>query len=81
MIIVGKAHARAGLVGNPSDGFFGKTISVILKNFTARVTLYESPELVIQPAQEDRSTFASFDELMDDVRTSRAKWGWQAQAV
>jgi len=68
MIIVGKAHARAGLVGNPSDGYFGKTISVILKNFTARVTLYESPELVIQPAQEDRSAFGSLDELMADVR-------------
>jgi len=68
MIIVGKAHARAGLVGNPSDGYFGKTISIILNRFTARVTLYESPELVIQMAQEDRSAFSSLDELMSDVR-------------
>ena len=43
MIIQTRAYARAGLIGNPSDGYFGKTISFILKNFSARVTLYESP--------------------------------------
>ena len=29
--ITAHAHARAGLVGNPSDGYFGKTISFMLK--------------------------------------------------
>ena len=28
-----RAFARAGLIGNPSDGYHGKTISVILRNF------------------------------------------------
>ncbi|KAI9199670.1 uncharacterized protein BJ171DRAFT_517448 [Polychytrium aggregatum] len=37
--IVGKAHARIGLIGNPSDGFFGKTISVLISNYWAQVTL------------------------------------------
>ncbi|KAI8612359.1 ribosomal protein S5 domain 2-type protein, partial [Chytriomyces sp. MP71] len=31
--------ARVGLMGNPSDGFFGKTISLLIKNFDATVTL------------------------------------------
>ena len=36
MIIAAHAYARAGLVGNPSDGYFGKTISFIIRNFAAR---------------------------------------------
>ncbi|KAI9341176.1 ribosomal protein S5 domain 2-type protein [Obelidium mucronatum] len=33
------AYARVGLMGNPSDGFFGKTISLLIKNFHATVTI------------------------------------------
>ena len=43
MIIRTRAYARAGLAGNPSDGFFGKTISIIVKNYAAEVSLYETP--------------------------------------
>ena len=45
MIIEQRAYARAGLLGNPSDGYYGKTISITVKNFGAHITLYESPEL------------------------------------
>ena len=57
MIIETRAFARAGLLGNPSDGYFGKTISVIIKNFGARVTMYESPELIIEEQEEDTNVF------------------------
>lgn len=67
MIIKTHAYARAGLIGNPSDGFFGKTISIIVKNYRAQVTLYESPELVIEPSAEDVSHFHSVDGLVRDV--------------
>ena len=63
-----RAFARAGLIGNPSDGYFGKTISFIVKNFSARVTLYESPRLTILPQKSDRLEFANFGELLDDVQ-------------
>ena len=63
-----KAFARAGLIGNPSDGYFGKTISFIIRNYSARVMLYESPRLTIRPQMCDRLEFASFGELVDDVR-------------
>ena len=68
MIIQTKAYARAGLIGNPSDGYFGKTISFILKNFSARVALYESPRLTILPQRCDRLEFADFGALLEDVR-------------
>ncbi|KAI8929946.1 ribosomal protein S5 domain 2-type protein [Entophlyctis helioformis] len=34
-----RVHARIGLIGNPSDGFFGRTISLLVSNFWASVTL------------------------------------------
>ena len=68
MIIHTKAHARAGLLGNPSDGFHGKTIAFSIRNFAARVTLYESPELEIHPSADDRHAFKSVDDLVRQVR-------------
>ncbi|MGQ9589269.1 MAG: mevalonate kinase family protein [Planctomycetota bacterium] len=67
-ILKTRAYARAGLLGNPSDGFFGKTISAIVKNFSARVVLYEWPELEILLSQEDRCEFDSVEDLVEDVR-------------
>lgn len=40
-------HFRIGLVGNPSDGYYGKTISMTISNFWADVTITESEKLVI----------------------------------
>ncbi|KAL7321773.1 hypothetical protein PS15m_001507 [Mucor circinelloides] len=34
-----RAYARVGLMGNPSDGFYGKTMSLLISNFWAEVTL------------------------------------------
>ncbi|KAL5035549.1 hypothetical protein RTP6_003227 [Batrachochytrium dendrobatidis] len=34
-----RVYARIGLMGNPSDGFYGKTISTTISNFWADVTL------------------------------------------
>jgi len=68
MIIHTQAVARAGLIGNPSDGYFGKTISVALRNFGAQVACYESPRVVILPTRRDRLEFDSVDSLVEDVR-------------
>ncbi len=68
MIIRTKGHPRAGLVGNPSDGYFGKTISFTFSNFAADVTLYETPELEILPNARDHSRFDSIGALARDVR-------------
>ena len=68
MIIRTHAYARAGLIGNPSDGYFGKTISLILKDFRTDVVLFESPELIIEPDERDISRFSSIRDLIQDVR-------------
>ena len=53
MTMQAHAFARAGLVGNPSDGYFGKTISFIIRNFRATVTLEESDHFEIVPTLSD----------------------------
>ena len=68
MIIKTSACARAALIGNPSDGYFGKTISFAFTDFQAHVTLWESPDLTILPTARDTMTFASMEDLAKDVR-------------
>lgn len=68
MIIRQRSHPRAGLIGNPSDGYHGKTISFLFKNFSAEVLLWETPELEIQPTRRDLSHYESIQHLADDVR-------------
>lgn len=68
MAVEATAHARAGLVGNPSDGYFGKTISVIVRNFSAKVTLYKAEQVEIVPSLQDRLSYKSVHDLVDDVR-------------
>lgn len=67
MIIETRAFARAGLLGNPSDGYYGKTISVIVKNFGAQISLYETPELHIEPRDQDLNIFRNIHELVESV--------------
>jgi len=68
VIIRTQAHARAALLGNPSDGYFGKTIAFIIRNFTAEATLWESPEMEILDSEEDRSRFKSLEDLVRQIR-------------
>ena len=63
-----QAFARAGLAGNPSDGYQGRTITLSVRNFAATVTLYEWDQIEVVWSQEDRSRFDSIDELVRDVR-------------
>jgi glucuronokinase len=63
-----RAFARSGLVGNPSDGYHGKTISISVRNFWAEVVLYEWDSVDIVLAEGDRATFNSVQDLARDVR-------------
>lgn len=67
MIIKTQAYARAGLLGNPSDGYFGKTISIIVKNFAATVSLYETPELCIEQQTEDLNVFKNIHDMVEKI--------------
>jgi len=67
LIIRKKSYARAGLLGNPSDGYHGKTISIIVRNFWANVVLYEWDSVEIVLAERDRARFHSIHDLAKDV--------------
>lgn len=66
----GCAYARAGLLGNPSDGYFGKTISIIVKNFFARVACEPSDEIYLKPGPNDRPCYHSIQALKEDIATN-----------
>lgn len=68
MIITTRAYPRAGLVGNPSDGYYGKTLAFVFSNFHCEVVLYETPELEILPNTRDHSRFKNLKTLVEDVR-------------
>jgi glucuronokinase len=61
-------YARAGFLGNPSDGYYGKTLSFAFSNFRARVLLYPSGRLEIKPSKADMPVFESLEDL---YRTTR----------
>ena len=67
MIIETRAYARAGLLGNPSDGYNGKTISISVRNFGAHVSLYQTPELKIEPQIQDLHEYKNINDLVESV--------------
>ena len=68
MLIKTRSFARAGFLGNPSDGYFGKTISFAFQNFSAEIVMYETPELGFVPSDVDDATFASPNDLLRDIQ-------------
>jgi glucuronokinase len=67
-IIETYAYSRAGLLGNPSDGYYGKTIALLVRNFRARILLYPSARLEIRPSKADAPVFENLDELYQLTR-------------
>lgn len=67
-IIRKRIYARAGLLGNPSDGYNGKTIAISVRNYWSEVVLYEWDEMEIVLAQNDRARFRSIHDLTNDVQ-------------
>ena len=62
------AYARAGFLGNPSDGYYGKTIALLVRNFRARVLLYPSARLEIRQSKADMPIFENLDDLYQTTR-------------
>ncbi len=68
MIITTHAYARAGLVGNPSDGYFGKTISFAIRDYKATIRLWDSPHFEIVPGSGDICRYDSVDDFLRDAK-------------
>lgn len=63
MIINTVAYPRAALIGNPSDGYYGKTIAFVFDNYQADVQLYETPMIEFLSAQRDSNVFDCLEDL------------------
>ncbi len=61
-------YARAGMLGNPSDGYFGKTLSFAMSNWRARVLIYPSGRLEIKPSKADLPVFEGLEDLYKITR-------------
>src|SRR4026209_584670 len=68
LLIRKRAFARAGLVGDPSDGYHGREISISVRNVWAEVVLYEWDSVDIVLLEADRASFRSVKDLARDVR-------------
>ena len=62
------AYARAGLLGNPSDGYHGRTISFVFKRFESSVRLSESDNVELVPSELERLKFNSVADLRNQIR-------------
>lgn len=59
------AYPRAALIGNPSDGYYGKTISFVFSNYHAFATVEESEKLCIVPGARDVNEFDGLEEFAE----------------
>jgi glucuronokinase len=64
----GRAFARAGLLGNPSDQFEGKAVALSVYAFSAEVRIEPAPELRILRGAADRLEFPSFAHAAEALR-------------
>lgn len=63
-----RSFARAGLLGNPSDGYFGKTLSFTFTQFGVELVMAESSRIRFQQGEVDDATFASLEEMSRNLR-------------
>jgi glucuronokinase len=70
----GRAFARAALAGNPSDGYGGATLAVVIPNFSAEVRIETSAEPGVTPPSPlvagTIERFAREHAVADDVAAS-----------
>ena len=65
--VLGIAYPRAALIGNPSDGFGGMTISFVFSDFRAEVRLEEHDSIEVLPGRVDHLKWSDLDEFSHSV--------------
>lgn len=68
--VTARAYARAGLMGNPSDGFGGRAIAITVCNFAATVTLTPADRFEILRAPADALDHPSLGAMASTLRTN-----------
>lgn len=66
-MIVGSAPARVGLLGNPSDGYGGRTLGLAVPTFQATVEVEPAGHLEIVANDDDLARWSSVGDLVDRV--------------
>ena len=59
--------SRVGILGNPSDGYGGRTLALAVDTFSASVTIESSEVLEIVPGDDDRPVWESVADLVERV--------------
>ena len=67
-IVNARSFARVGLLGNPSDGYYGKTLSFTFSEYCVDLRLSESSRLRFVPGEVDDAAFDSPQELVRNLR-------------
>jgi glucuronokinase len=79
MELIHYSYARVGLIGNPSDGYYGKTISLLISNFFVKLTLIpnhlieNSKISFLKNGDSNNDCNLSFDSLNSLVEISISK--------
>lgn len=66
-MISSTAPARVGILGNPSDGFGGRTLSLAVPRFLATVEIEPAERLEIAPLDADLAQWESVEDLVDRI--------------
>ena len=66
-IIERTSYARAGLLGNPSDGYFGKTIALSIRNFSARVSIIQTQDIRIEAGSDDLDVYVDLPAFLEQI--------------
>ena len=60
-------NARIGIMGNPSDGFQGKTISLLIENFHATVCVIPHEKVIIKTGENDPGEYSDLSSLFTRI--------------
>jgi glucuronokinase len=63
-----RSFPRIGFLGNPSDGYYGKTMSFAFSEYCVDLTLTESSKMRFVPGEVDDASFDSPEKLVRDIR-------------
>lgn len=68
LTVTTRSFPRAGFLGNPSDGYYGKTLSFAFADYCVDLKLTESEVMRFIPGEVDDATFDSPAKLVRDIR-------------
>jgi glucuronokinase len=78
-MISSAAPARVGILGNPSDGYGGRTLALAVPQFEATVTLEPADRIEILNGPDDLPVWRSVDDMVDHL--DRHGYGTGAQLL